>query len=276
MPWALAVALCVGLSSPASGGKWPTPAAGPSASGDPELILTFDDGPHEDYTPAILDELQRRGLKAHFFWVGHRVTGQKPAVGQRIALVDRAVRDGMLIGNHTINHAQLCAGSPAQAAREIDENRRIYEDLTGMPIHWFRAPYGAKCDRLIRMLNKRGLDHFHWDMDPRDWEHRDSSATLEYVVKKLRNLEGRGVLIMHDTKKSSVRALPKILDWIDGENRRRRRRGEPQIRILSFVDLAREQLAPGLDALGAQLAERGAEVRGRLRALVPDLRAPTM
>jgi len=264
------------LASPALGGKWPKPAAGPSGSGGPELVLTFDDGPHEDYTPIILDELDRRGLKAVFFWVGHRISGERAQVDDRRALVHRAMNDGMLIGNHTINHAQLCAGDRRNAAREIDENRRLYEELTGMPVHWFRAPYGAKCNRLVAMLQQRRLQHFHWDMDPKEWEHRDSNETFDYVTRKLQKLEGRGVLIMHDTKRASVRALPRILDWIERENKRRKRRDEAPIRIVSFVDLARERLPAGSETLGRELANTSAALGQQLRALVPDLRSPRM
>ena len=49
---------------------WPQPAAGPSASGAPELLLTFDDGPDPATTPIVLDILRARGLRAVFFQVG--------------------------------------------------------------------------------------------------------------------------------------------------------------------------------------------------------------
>jgi peptidoglycan-N-acetylglucosamine deacetylase len=233
---------------PAHGGRaWPRPAAGPSASGTPELILTFDDGPHELYTPLILDELGKRGLRATFFWVGHRVVKPRRYRQQRRDLVRRAIREGHLVGNHTINHAQLCAGPKDRAAEEIDVNEAIYGELTGMPVRVFRAPYGAKCDRLRGMLAERNLNHFHWDFDPQEWMHHDARETVQYVIRKLRGLTGRAVLLMHDTKQATVRALPAMLDWIERENERRSMLGEPPIRIVSYVDLAREQLAPGLE-----------------------------
>ncbi|RMH43931.1 MAG: polysaccharide deacetylase family protein [Deltaproteobacteria bacterium] len=252
-----------------AGAPWPQPAAGPSASGDPELLLTFDDGPHEEYTPQILDELKRRGLHAVFFWVGRRITGDRRGVDARRQIARRAVREGHLVGNHTIHHAQLCAGPRERAAFEIDENARMFRDLLGMPLRWFRAPYGAKCDRVRAMLAARGLTHFHWDMDPHEWEHHDLNLTLAYVERKLRALDGRGVLLMHDTKAVTARALPLILDWIDRENERRLRAGLRPIRIISYVDVAREQLAPGLAAWLRDAGADAAELAMRLAATIP-------
>jgi peptidoglycan/xylan/chitin deacetylase (PgdA/CDA1 family) len=255
---------------------WPQPAAGPSASGDPELVLTFDDGPHEDYTPIILDELGRRSLKATFFWVGHRVTGTRREVARRVAVARRALREGHLIGNHTIHHVKLCSTHRDRASREIDGNARIYEQLFAMPLTWFRAPYGANCRSLRALLHERGLAHLHWDMDPREWEHHDSATAAAYIIEKLRRLEGRAVLLLHDTNRVSVRVLPRVLDWIDGENQRRRAAGERPLRILSFVDLAREQLAPGVEAWLVSASVDFRSVARGARHLIPTQPAATL
>ncbi len=266
-----AIALVAGT---AAAGKWPKPAAGRSASGDPELILTFDDGPHESYTPTILAELERRGVKATFFWVGHRVSGTRRNVSKRRAVVRQTMRAGHLIGNHTINHAQLCSGSRAEAEREIDENAAIYQRMFDLPMPVFRAPYGANCRRLRAMLDERGMQHFHWDFDPREWIDHDADRVVAYVTGKLRHLEGRGVLLMHDTKLATVRALPRIFDWLERENARRVRRGERPIRILSFMDLAREQLAPGLEDWARDAVTGVRSFASVMHDLVPGVTQP--
>ncbi|HYU15794.1 MAG TPA: polysaccharide deacetylase family protein, partial [Candidatus Acidoferrum sp.] len=79
---------------------WPKPAAGRSQSGDPEVIFTFDDGPHEKWSGKILDTLAAHRVKAIFYWVGHRVDGGRLAPRRR-EIVERAIREGHLIGNHT-------------------------------------------------------------------------------------------------------------------------------------------------------------------------------
>jgi peptidoglycan/xylan/chitin deacetylase (PgdA/CDA1 family) len=247
--------VALGMSE-ARAGRWPKPAAGPSASGAPEVIFTFDDGPHRKYTATILDELERRGIKAIFFWVGHRVT-RGGGVAEQIDLVRRAVREGHLIANHTINHANLCQLEKDEAAREIDENTRIYEQLAGMPIILFRSPYGARCNRLEQMLEERAIRHMHWDLDPREWEHHSTERVAEYIIRKLKSLEGRAIVLLHDTKAASANALPQVLDWIEAENQRRVERGDRQpIRILSGSDLLAERIDPALPDWLEQSSER--------------------
>jgi peptidoglycan/xylan/chitin deacetylase (PgdA/CDA1 family) len=215
---------------------WPNPGSIAPAGSAPEVLFTFDDGPHERYTAEILDTLRERGVQAIFYWVGYRVDRPSKYRDERRKLVARAIAEGHIVGNHTVNHAHLCLGPEPEAIREIDDNRRIYEELTSMPIVMFRAPYGSRCDRLEAMLEERKIDHHHWDIDPQEWEHHDSTFITEHVITKLRTLHGRAVILMHDTTMSSARALPRILDWIDEENRRRDEVGLPAIRILSGSD----------------------------------------
>lgn len=226
---------------PAQAG-WPKPAGGTSKSGDPEVLFTFDDGPHETHTAAILDELQRRKIKAIFFWVGWRIS-RGNRVEERRAVIERAVKEGHLVANHTISHPNLCQLDAEAAAREIDDNSRLLEEASGLPIRLFRAPYGAHCQTLLRMLKDRALDHMHWDIDPQEWSHHSSEQAAEYVIRKLKHLEGRAIVIMHDTHRVTVKALPQILDWIEKENQRRLEEGDGRpIRIISGSALIAEQL----------------------------------
>ncbi len=227
--------LCaLAMARPVHAGKWPMPAAGVSASGDPELVLTFDDGPHEKYTPIILDALKAHQYQAVFFWTGARVTHVGAHQEERLAIVERAVQAGHLIGNHTISHAKLCSVSKKQAESEIDDNTIVYENLTGMPLSLLRVPYGARCRRLDKILSQRGLAHMHWDLDPQEFLHHSSDIAFSYVTKRLRRLTPgkRVVLLMHDTKPATARAIPKILNWIDTENAKRISRGKRPIRVI--------------------------------------------
>src|SRR5690606_1463662 len=67
---AAVLACLAALTSPAAAKVWPSPAAGPSASGDPELVFTFDDGPNPTLTPKVLDILEQHHIQAVFFMVG--------------------------------------------------------------------------------------------------------------------------------------------------------------------------------------------------------------
>ena len=253
--WAVVCALVVAATVGPADAKWHKPAAGRSASGDPEIVLTFDDGPHQEYTAQILDELEARHLQAIFFWVGHRIRAGVSHIDQRMKLIDRAIRAGHLVGNHTVNHAKLCAVPRRQAERELDDNAYVYERLTGLPMRLVRIPYGGYCQQVIDLLAERQLTHLHWDIDPSEWRSHDGEATAAAIIGRLRHSDGRTVVLLHDTKPAAVRALPIVLDWVEAENARRRKEGGKRpFRILSGADLALERLQGGVLAWAADSA----------------------
>jgi peptidoglycan/xylan/chitin deacetylase (PgdA/CDA1 family) len=220
---------------------WPLPAAGPTASGDPELIFTFDDGPNPKTTPAVLDALAKHHIHAIFFMVGEMAANKNSA-----ELIDRIVREGHIIGNHTMTHQDLCRiKDDERAAREIDESKKTIEGASKLETYWFRTPYGVRCERVENLLAERGLDHFHWDLDPQEWKHGNAKKAVDYVEKQVDKMTGRNVLLMHDIKKATVEALPQILDWIDEENARRKTAHKRRIRIIQGYELAAERLPAG-------------------------------
>jgi len=246
---------------------WPQPAAGRSASGDPELILTFDDGPSQFTTGKVLDVLDRYQVKAVFFLQGWRFTRGDPITAG--ALVMRMVRDGHVVGNHTIDHARLCAIDEGLRTHQILGARAILERVAHMPVPWFRTPYGERCPALEAELGRLGLRHFHWDIDPQEWRNRGAKAIAAKVIGKLRFLRERAVLIMHDTKEATTIALPMVLDWIASENQRRRSHGGRPIRILSPTVLAEDEVAPVVDWLTRLAVTTASDLHDGLRATVP-------
>jgi peptidoglycan/xylan/chitin deacetylase (PgdA/CDA1 family) len=253
--------------------KWPLPAAGQSQSGAPEIIWTFDDGPHIKYTPKILDLLKEHHIKAIFFWVGWRMLKESPRRAARRALVDRAIREGHIVANHSFTHKHLCRLGRDQMVAEIDRTTEVFEQLSGMPIVFYRTPYGDHCRRLLEVLDQRPFDHLHWDIDPQEWKDHDGirvAGTLRRKISKVGRHNRRAVIIMHDTHKASVVGLPIALDWLDRENRRRVARGEPPIRSLSGSDLAQELMDRELAAwVGSQAGRAGGRLADALSSLVP-------
>lgn len=247
--WALVVA------APAHAG-WKTPAGGPSASGDPEVVLTFDDGPGLRPTTAVLDTLAARDIQAVFFLVGRWF--ERGGADRARATLARMLREGHVIASHSMTHPNLCRGDEAAAAAEIDDARRVLEREARMPVPWFRAPFGAHCARLPRLLDARGITHWYWDIDPQEWKTGSAKLTEQRVIAKLKRLTGRAVVLLHDTKAATARALPKILDWIDAENARRLAAGKRPIRIVDAPQLARERLGEARLAEARALAEDAA------------------
>jgi peptidoglycan/xylan/chitin deacetylase (PgdA/CDA1 family) len=252
---AIAAMIALGAGTGANGKGWPTPAAGESASGGPEVLFTFDDGPNPKTTPLVLDTLAKHRIHAVFFLVGEMAGNPNPKVP---ALIRRILREGHVIATHTMKHKDLCRVPEPVAAHDLDDGKAIIEQVAGVPTAWFRAPFGTRCDRLERLLAERHLAHFHWDLDPQEWKHGNPARTVKYVTGELGHSYGRNVLLMHDIKQATVKALPQILDWIAAENGRREKSHKKPIRIVQAPELAIERLPRGF---GAWLLEATAGAR---------------
>lgn len=231
------------LFGAASAQGWSVPAAGESATGDVEVLFTFDDGPNPVTTPQVLDILAARNIKAVFFLVGEMAGSENKKIAP---IIERILREGHVIANHTQTHQDLCRVKEEKAIKDLDDGKATIERVSGITVQWFRAPYGVRCDRLDKLLAERRIEHFHWDLDPQEWRHGDVDKTVKYVTGELKRAHGRTVLLLHDIKAVTVKALPQILDWIDQENAKRSKSRKRKIRILPAPALAIERLPPGL------------------------------
>ncbi len=189
------------------------------AGRDREILLTFDDGPDLESTPMVLAELDRRGHKAIFFVNGRNLMGDRPADRARREILRRVARHGHLIGNHTVNHVNLCADKTVMD-REIDGNNELITAVTGVRPVLFRSPYGARCRALTAALAARGMINVGWNVDAQEWkaatEHTGATDGIiaARIINQLSGLPGRGAILLHDTNPLAVRALPRILDHL--------------------------------------------------------------
>ena len=100
----------------------------------PRVALTFDDGPHPQDTPAILEILDGAGVRATFFFIGRKARAHPD-------LVRRAALAGHEVGNHSDTHPWwFSLAGPGRIRREIEEAGRTLEALTGHPVRFFRPP----------------------------------------------------------------------------------------------------------------------------------------
>ncbi len=263
---AATAAALIALAGSAHAEGWPTPAAGPSSTGGPEVVFTFDDGPNPVTTPKVLDILAKHRIKAVFFMVGEMVA---PENKRAPAIVARILREGHVIANHTMTHKDLCRIQADRAGAEIDDGKAAIEAVARVPVVWFRAPFGVRCARLDEQLAERSIAHFHWDLDPQEWKHRDKGKTVRYLTGALARGRARNVVLLHDIHAVTPQALPDVIAWIHDENRRREQAGRPQIRIVPAPELAVEQLPAGFAVWAADVRDRVRGLRGDLAAVLP-------
>ena len=225
-------------------------------------MLTFDDGPDLVGTPLILDELTRRGLKAVFFVNGHHIVRDRPEDLARRDLLRKLATRGHLVGNHTMNHKNICLEREAMVA-EIDGASEIIAYATSVRPLLFRSPYGARCRELDRTLANRDIIQVGWNMDPQEWRGEDEDTIVKYATSALRRARGPVILLLHDKNVAAVHALRRILDFVDDENVRAAREGAPPIRLVDYrvflpaQELPETGLEPWAESVASSLGALG-------------------
>jgi peptidoglycan/xylan/chitin deacetylase (PgdA/CDA1 family) len=155
-------------------------------SGSRTVALTFDDGPSE-HTPAVLEILRARGVRATFFLCGRSVE-QYPATVQSI------VDAGHEIGNHSYSHPYLYFHSKREIEVEIDRTQEAIEKACGLRPRLFRPPYGARWFGLPAVLRERSLTLVQWSVNGRDWE----LAAPDIVQGILDHARPGAIVLLHD------------------------------------------------------------------------------
>ena len=182
-----------------------------------KLILTFDDGPSEEWTPKILDILEREKVPATFFIVGINAE-------QNIPILQREYRDGFEIGNHTFTHNNIADMSVQRADLEMKLTRLLIESITGHSTILFRAPYNADSEpqtyeELAPIERSRSENYLtvNESIDPNDWAVGvTADSIVARVIKQV--IDGNAsIILLHDaggeTRRATVEALPRIIDY---------------------------------------------------------------
>jgi peptidoglycan/xylan/chitin deacetylase (PgdA/CDA1 family) len=154
----------------------------------PEIVLTFDDGPDPVGTPAVLDALAAHGATATFFVLLTRVR-------RHPGLLERIRREGHEVGLHGVDHQPLSRFSHTEAHARTAAARAELEALTGQPLRWFRPPYGAQTPSTWLAVRRAGLVPVLWG--PTTWDWRDLPQD-DRVAKALQGARAGAVVLAHD------------------------------------------------------------------------------
>lgn len=185
------------LSATQPAARWIT--RGPRSS---RLVaLTFDDGPHPEQTPRLLDLLGELRIPATFFVVGSRAMAHPH-------LVKRMVREGHTVANHTWFHYEPARLSPLALAAEVRETRSLLGDLTGRSINLFRPPKGELTWAKIRTLWSLGQTIALWNVDPKDFAMPGLAAATAWEATY--PPRGGDVVLFHDTHPWATGVLPQL------------------------------------------------------------------
>ena len=153
-------------------------------------LLTIDDGPDPDDTPALLDLLDEHGEKAVFFVIGEKVR-RFPDLAREI------VRRGHELGNHTMTHPAAsfwCAGS-TRTRRELAGCSRAIEDATGQKPRWFRAPAGHRNWFTHPVCRELGMEVVAWRRRAYDTVRKDVPGIVKCLTAGVRDGD---ILLLHE------------------------------------------------------------------------------
>lgn len=163
----------------------------------PIVLLTFDDGPHPDVTPRVLDRLDMHGAKAIFFVVGRRIRHAPN-------LLSEIVCRGHLIGNHTHLHrtADVRASKSRSGLltyyRDVRRCQKRIERQLGWRPTLFRPPGGTLSPVTVTVSMLLGLRLINWSVDVGDWRFRSASEARHGAEQLLDQVTAGDIVLLHD------------------------------------------------------------------------------
>lgn len=187
------------------------------------VALTFDDGPHPEGTPAVLDVLASAGAVATFFLVGEQVE-RWPREAAAI------VESGHEVALHGYRHRLVLRRTPSALVRDLDRAEALIAETTGRQPLYYRPPYGVFSGPALALARRRGWTPVLWSRWGWDWSAR---ASGESVARRVGGgLRAGDVVLLHDADhyssrgswRTTVAALPSVLDAVS-------RLGEPLVAL---------------------------------------------
>jgi peptidoglycan/xylan/chitin deacetylase (PgdA/CDA1 family) len=172
--------------------------------GNNRIALTFDDGPHAENTPRLLDILDAHGAVGTFF-VQAEYAHRFPA------LVREVQRRGHEIGNHGRRHLDATRTPASEYIDDVVGAQGVLEEILTVELpRLFRPPYGSTTAATFYSLARSGYKFIYWNVDSRDSFVRTPSDLAEHMESI--DVRGGDILLFHEDYAHTMEALPKILD----------------------------------------------------------------
>jgi peptidoglycan/xylan/chitin deacetylase (PgdA/CDA1 family) len=171
-----------------------------------EVVLTFDDGPWPNNTPAVLKALADECTTGIFFSIGKHATYHPEILRQVLAA-------GHTVGVHTWSHPNLNGKkmTDQMAQDEMEKGISAVRFALGTnPSPFFRFPQLQHRPSAVAYLGTRNVAMFSCDVDSFDFKSKDADQVVSTVMTGLEK-KGKGIILMHDFQKHTAEALPTLL-----------------------------------------------------------------
>jgi peptidoglycan-N-acetylglucosamine deacetylase len=206
-----------------------------------KIALTFDDGPDEEYSPAILKILQKYKVPATFFITGINAENNIP-------IVKEIYKAGCELGNHTLTHPNLEKISDDRIRVELRATELLIETITGHSTIFFRPPYNTDTEprdpaeiKPLAVAQNEGFLTIGSSIDPNDWSKGILADTIVQRVISQHNLGN--IILLHDAggnREQTVKALPKIIEYFENQ-------GFTFVLVSNLMGKTRDEVMPAIN-----------------------------
>jgi cellulose synthase/poly-beta-1,6-N-acetylglucosamine synthase-like glycosyltransferase/peptidoglycan/xylan/chitin deacetylase (PgdA/CDA1 family)/spore germination protein YaaH len=220
-----------------------------------KVALTFDDGPDPEWTPAILNILKAKNVKATFFVIGENAEANP-------GLIERILREGHELGNHTFTHPNLADTPNEGVALELNATQRLVEAITGRSMRLFRPPYlgdaePASGDEIapVEIAQNLGYITVGEHVDTEDWQLPTPETMIKTSMAEINspNPEVHGnIILLHDSggdRSRTIAVLGPLIDRLRAEHYK-------LVPVSELAGLTRDQVMPPLSPTIALMADR--------------------
>lgn len=172
------------------------------------IAITFDDGPTE-FTPKILDLLEKYNAKATFFCIGKQIE-KHPDIFRRIHA------EGHQIGNHSYSHSNSFGFfSSEKVKEELQKTDLLIQEITGEKNYYFRPPFGVTNPHITKAIKQTKHQVIGWNIRSLDTVIEDKNKILQRITNKI---QPGSIILLHDTSEKTLWVLEQLLLTLQGEN----------------------------------------------------------
>jgi len=174
-----------------------------------QIAITFDDGPHPEFTPKALDLLKQHNAKATFFCIGQEVEKHPD-------ILKRMLSEGHVVGNHTYSHSKSFGFfNTEKVISELKQANQVFKELTGKDMQLYRPAFAVTNPMIERAVKQVKVHSIGWNVRSLDTTSRSKKMILKRIVQKLAKGD---VILLHDTSQKSIEVLEQLLLFLEEKN----------------------------------------------------------
>lgn len=170
------------------------------------IYLTFDEGYEAGYTDDILDTLKAKKCKATFFVTLSYVKNNPK-------LVKRMIKEGHVIGNHSVNHYSMPTLSAKEMISEIMGLHEYMLEHYGYEMKLFRPPTGAYSEQSLEVAKLLGYRTVEWSFAYKDWDENNQPNAKESLKTIKQKTHGGAIFLLHAVSKTNSKILGDVIDY---------------------------------------------------------------